>query len=40
MARTIALADRGGLDTSIIAPRLRDQYPGAKVMCVAPARGA
>lgn len=35
MSRTIALAYSGGLDTSIIVPWLRDQYPGAKVVCVA-----
>ncbi len=35
MARTIALAYSGGLDTSIIVPWLRDRYPGAKVVCVA-----
>ena len=35
MPRTIALAYSGGLDTSIIVPWLREQYPGAKVVCVA-----
>jgi argininosuccinate synthase len=31
----IALAYSGGLDTSIIVPWLKEQYPGAKVVCVA-----
>ncbi|MBK7596716.1 MAG: argininosuccinate synthase [Gemmatimonadetes bacterium] len=35
MPRTIALAYSGGLDTSIIVPWLREQYPGARVICVA-----
>ncbi|HEY0994643.1 MAG TPA: argininosuccinate synthase [Gemmatimonadaceae bacterium] len=35
MSRTIVLAYSGGLDTSIIVPWLKDQYPGAKVVCVA-----
>ncbi|MBK9547719.1 MAG: argininosuccinate synthase [Gemmatimonadetes bacterium] len=35
MPRTIALAYSGGLDTSIIVPWLREQYPGARVVCVA-----
>ena len=35
MPRTIALAYSGGLDTSIIVPWLREQYPGAEVVCVA-----
>ena len=35
MPRTIALAYSGGLDTSIIVPWLKEQYPGARVVCVA-----
>ena len=35
MARTIALAYSGGLDTSIIVPWLREHYPGSRVVCVA-----
>ncbi len=35
MTRTIALAYSGGLDTSIIVPWLKEQYPGASVVCVA-----
>jgi argininosuccinate synthase len=35
MSRTIVLAYSGGLDTSIIVPWLKDQYPGARVVCVA-----
>jgi argininosuccinate synthase len=35
MTRTIALAYSGGLDTSIIVPWLREQYPGVRVVCVA-----
>jgi argininosuccinate synthase len=31
----IALAYSGGLDTSIIVPWLKEQFPGAKVVCVA-----
>ena len=31
----IALAYSGGLDTSIIVPWLKEQYPGARVVCVA-----
>ena len=34
-ARTIALAYSGGLDTSIIVPWLKENYPGARVVCVA-----
>src|SRR5688572_7899080 len=34
MARLIALAYSGGLDTSIIVPWLRENY-GARVVCVA-----
>src|SRR5690242_21873319 len=33
--KTIALAYSGGLDTSIIVPWLKGQYPGARVVCVA-----
>src|SRR5688500_13250393 len=33
--RTIALAYSGGLDTSIIVPWLKEQYPGVRVVCVA-----
>jgi argininosuccinate synthase len=33
--KKIALAYSGGLDTSIIVPWLKEQYPGAKVVCVA-----
>ena len=33
--RTIVLAYSGGLDTSIIVPWLKEQYPGARVVCVA-----
>src|SRR4051812_20427616 len=33
--RKIALAYSGGLDTSIIVPWLKEQYPGAEVVCVA-----
>src|ERR1700735_276734 len=32
---TIVLAYSGGLDTSVIVPRLKEHYPGAKVICVA-----
>ncbi|MHB0949284.1 MAG: argininosuccinate synthase [Gemmatimonadaceae bacterium] len=35
MSRTIVLAYSGGLDTSIIVPWLKEQYPGARVVCVA-----
>jgi argininosuccinate synthase len=35
MTRTIALAYSGGLDTSIIVPWLKENYPGARVICVA-----
>ena len=35
MPRTIVLAYSGGLDTSIIVPWLRENYEGAKVICVA-----
>jgi len=35
MPRTIALAYSGGLDTSIIVPWLKENYPGARVICVA-----
>ena len=35
MPHTIALAYSGGLDTSIIVPWLKEQYPGARVFCVA-----
>lgn len=35
MPRSIALAYSGGLDTSIIVPWLKEQYPGARVICVA-----
>ena len=35
MPRTIALAYSGGLDTSIIVPWLKENYPGARVVCVA-----
>ena len=33
--KTICLAYSGGLDTSIIVPWLKEQYPGARVVCVA-----
>lgn len=33
--KKIALAYSGGLDTSIIVPWLKEQYPGVKVVCVA-----
>jgi argininosuccinate synthase len=33
--KTIALAYSGGLDTSIIVPWLKEQYAGARVICVA-----
>jgi argininosuccinate synthase len=33
--RKIALAYSGGLDTSIIVPWLKEQYPGTEVVCVA-----
>ena len=33
--RSIVLAYSGGLDTSIIVPWLKEQYPGARVVCVA-----
>jgi argininosuccinate synthase len=35
MPRTIVLAYSGGLDTSIIVPWLKENYPGASVICVA-----
>src|SRR3954468_629650 len=35
MPRTIALAYSGGLDTSIIVPWLKENYPGFPVRCVA-----
>jgi argininosuccinate synthase len=35
MPHTIALAYSGGLDTSIIVPWLKEQYPGSRVFCVA-----
>jgi argininosuccinate synthase len=35
MPRTIVLAYSGGLDTSIIVPWLKENYAGAKVICVA-----
>jgi argininosuccinate synthase len=35
MVKKIALAYSGGLDTSIIVPWLRENYPGASVVCVA-----
>ena len=35
MPRKIALAYSGGLDTSVIVPWLKEQYPGAQVYCVA-----
>jgi argininosuccinate synthase len=35
MPRTIVLAYSGGLDTSIIVPWLRENYDGARVICVA-----
>jgi argininosuccinate synthase len=35
MVKKIALAYSGGLDTSIIVPWLRENYPGASVICVA-----
>ncbi len=33
--RKIALAYSGGLDTSVIVPWLKENYPGAEVICVA-----
>jgi argininosuccinate synthase len=35
MPRTIVLAYSGGLDTSIIVPWLKEQYEGARIICVA-----
>src|SRR5438874_716512 len=35
MPRTIVLAYSGGLDTSIIVPWLKENYTGARVVCVA-----
>jgi argininosuccinate synthase len=35
MPRTIVLAYSGGLDTSIIVPWLKENYPGCRVVCVA-----
>jgi len=35
MPRKIVLAYSGGLDTSIIVPWLKENYPGAQVICVA-----
>jgi argininosuccinate synthase len=35
MPRTIVLAYSGGLDTSIIVPWLKENYPGCRVICVA-----
>jgi argininosuccinate synthase len=35
MSRTIVLAYSGGLDTSIIVPWLKENYPGCRVICVA-----
>jgi argininosuccinate synthase len=35
MSNTIVLAYSGGLDTSIIVPWLRENHPGAEVICVA-----
>jgi len=35
MTRTIALAYSGGLDTSIIVPWLKENYGGARIICVA-----
>jgi argininosuccinate synthase len=35
MPRTIVLAYSGGLDTSIIVPWLKENYDGARVVCVA-----
>ena len=35
MPRTIILAYSGGLDTSIIVPWLKENYPGCRVICVA-----
>jgi argininosuccinate synthase len=35
MPRTIVLAYSGGLDTSIIVPWLKENYHGARVICVA-----
>src|SRR6266699_2110505 len=35
MPRTIVLAYSGGLDTSIIVPWLKENYGGARVICVA-----
>src|SRR5438045_1546267 len=35
MPRTIVLAYSGGLDTSIIVPWLKENYSGARIICVA-----
>src|SRR5687767_15867446 len=35
MTQTIALAYSGGLDTSIIVPWLKENYGGARIVCVA-----
>jgi len=35
MPKTIVLAYSGGLDTSIIVPWLKENYDGARVICVA-----
>jgi argininosuccinate synthase len=35
MPRTIVLAYSGGLDTSIIVPWLKENYGGARIICVA-----
>jgi argininosuccinate synthase len=35
MPSSIVLAYSGGLDTSVIVPWLKEQYPGARVTCVA-----
>src|SRR5947207_4598235 len=35
MPRTIVLAYSGGLDTSIVVPWLKENYDGARVVCVA-----
>ena len=35
MPHTIALAYSGGLDTSIIVPWLKENYPGSRIFCVA-----
>src|SRR4030095_14678074 len=35
MSKTIVLAYSGGLDTSIIVPWLKENYPGCRVVCVA-----